>query len=275
MLAELLVALCLAPAPRGIAPGQAVAPPIRLVAGHRLVQQADGSWSNLDRRHGFVARIAPDGQLHFDGIDYGAGPTHPWAAMPRDPITGDPARGRPPNLSANQAGTAIGALITAGIFKGLEVRGDRRHQRPGVMEPLDPRARFSLDTAQFRAQLATEWFDAQLQRAIEQLDADLRGLWSDAISPKARRLAVFELWNRLEDRLPPVPLHPPPDVRRQLETNRAEAGVEGREAVFAFIRTYLPRGTKEGYGRIELRRLEQRRLGHLPFAPYEPSTAAK
>lgn len=303
MLTPLLLALTLAPAPApnpdvgpatpstvpapGIAPGR-LAPAkstVRIVGGHRLVQQADGSWTSVNRSHDFVARIGVDGQLEFSGLPSGGRPQHPWYAQARDPLTGKPTGSAlGPNLAAGgDAGDAIGALLAAGLFKGLELRSDRRHTKPNVTEPLDPRDRFALDTADFRAQLAVQWYDARLQSALEQLDRELRALWSDAVKPKTRRLAVFELWARFPEQLPAVPLHPPPAVRRDLEARRAAIGQVGRDIVGEFVRTYLPRGTLEGYSRGELRRLNEDRALD-PFDPYaepeapagaQPSTPAK
>lgn len=260
-----------APAP-GIAPGRLAPPPshVRLVGGHRLVQQADGSWTGLDRANGFTARIAVDGQLRFDGVDTGARPAHPWHVQARDPITGQPGGlnvGGPTATGNANAGSALGALLTAGVFKGLELGAERRHDRPSADEPLDPRDRFALDTATFREQLAAQWYATRLQASLDRLDHDLRGLWSDAIKPKTRRLAVFELWLRFPDSLPTVPLHPPPALRRELEARRAEIAVVGRDMIAQFTRTYLPRGTVEGYSRAELRRLNEGR-GLDRFDPY-------
>jgi hypothetical protein len=178
-------------------------------------------------------------------------------------------------VNEGDAGDALGALLAAGLFKGLEVRSERRHGTPSANQPLDARDRFALDTAEFRAHLATQWYDARLQDALENLDRDLRALWSDGIKPKTRRLAVFELWARFPEQLPAVPLHPPPAVRRELEAHRTAIGQVGRDLVGEFVRDYLPRGTVEGYSRAELRRLnEDRPLD--PFDPYaSPSTRAK
>lgn len=298
MLTPLLLALTLAPAPDadarapsavpapGIAPGRVAPPPshVRLVGGHRVVEQADGNWTSVDRKHGFVARIGVDGRLEFSALPTGGRPQHPWYAQARDPFTGQPAgRRNDPNFSnpsvTNQgsAGNALGALLTAGVFKGIEVGSERRHGKRVTNQPLDARDRFALDTADFRAHLATQWYEARLQSALEQLDADLRALWSDGVKPKTRRLAVFELWRRFPEQLPAVPLHPPPALRRELEARRVLIGDVGRDLVAEFVRTYMPRGTIEGYSRGELRRLNADRPLE-PFDPYaqpQPSTSAK
>ena len=278
----LVLALTLAPAPAGapsgtvprpgIAPGQVAPPPVKFVAGHRLTQQADGSWLYLDRARGFEARILPDGQLSFSGIQYPTeGNNQAWSTRDRDPYVdwrnNNAVRGINPGSA--DVGGAIGAIVSGLAWGAIEKSGNKRGSKtPAANQPLDARKSFSLATADFRAQLATQWYTERLETSFDELDADLRALWSDAIAPKTRRAAVFAIWDGFEQRLPGPPLHPPPEVRRELELLRSEAAARGREAIYEFVRTYLPRSTREGYGRLELRRLNERRTRLEPFDPY-------
>lgn len=282
----LLIALTIAPAPAGdasatakpgiapgqIAPGQVAPPPVKFVAGHRLTQQADGSWLYFDRARGFEARILPDGQLSFSGIQYPSeGNNQAWSTRDRDPYVdwrnNNTVRGINPGSA--DVGGAIGAIVSGLAWGAIEKSGKKRGTKaPAANQPLDARKSFSLATADFRAQLATQWYTERLENSFDELDADLRALWSDAIAPKTRRAAIFAIWDGFDQRLPSPPLHPPPEVRRELDELRKEAAARGREAIYEFVRTYLPRTTREGYGRIELRRLNERRTQLDPFDPY-------
>jgi hypothetical protein len=263
--------------PPGIAPGQVAKLQVRYVEGRRLLKQADGSWKYADRQRGFEASIAPDGQLSFDGIQY-PGEGHRWTPYDRDPYTGRSARRSPiasySNSTKGDAGSALLSIASAIVWGAIESNGKTRNtKRPSANEPIDAKRRFALDTAAFRTELVTDWYEDRLRTSLAKLDADIQSLTGDHLSAKTQRLALFELWRSFERTLPEAPLHPPPSTRTRLDQSRAEVGALGRESIVTFIKTYLRRGTAAGYGRIELRKLNERPGLPEPFAPYGSTLA--
>jgi hypothetical protein len=105
-----------------------------------------------------------------------------------------------------------------------------------------------------RVQMGAAHREQQLRRTTQLVQRNLDQLWQRVAEPRARREALFELWDEA------VETGDEPTV---------EAGRAARKLVVGFIRARLPAGGPDAYTADELAALNRRRHSKAPFAPYE------
>jgi len=109
------------------------------------------------------------------------------------------------------------------------------------------------DTREERAALATVHHDEDVGRSSELMLRNLEQLWRTTPDPRARREALFQLWDECDEATGPD----------------GEAGQRARAMVIGWIRTKLPRGSPDAYGADEIGTRSARRTSIQPFDPYE------
>lgn len=264
-----------APAPTGAVLPPGKVPPPRLLpvpmrprpdaadehflSGLHLVRQADGAWQvdDLSGRH--VATIAADGTLSIEQPD---GPSPRRAAdlhaRPQCAVITDCQ----PQVSA------AGAIGASALFAGLAYLADARVRRKlRVSTPNE--TQIASKTRAFREEVAHGWYlDAYCER-LRQVQRDLNRAWV-APNDEARKRALFEIWDGLEERMPPVRRGIPAGVVERVTALRKAAIEHAREIIVLFVRARLPRGSASAYTEAELRALNRARRGLAPLSPYEP-----
>ena len=105
-----------------------------------------------------------------------------------------------------------------------------------------------------RVQLGTAHRAQQLRQTAQIMRRNLDRLWQQVPDPRARREALFELWDEAVETGDP---------------SVVEAGRAARKLVLGFIRARLPAGGPDAYTADELAALNRRRQSKAPFAPYE------
>ena len=126
--------------------------------------------------------------------------------------------------------------------------------RKTVGDPFSSRKLKMLDdTRDERAARAAIHRDEDLGRSRELTLRNLEQLWRTTSDPKARREALFQLWDECEEASGPA----------------GEAGQRARVVLIDWIRTKLPRESADAYGADEIATLSARRTSSQPFEPYE------
>ncbi len=105
-----------------------------------------------------------------------------------------------------------------------------------------------------RVQLGAEHRARQLRRTPEIVQRNLDQLWQRVAEPRARREALFELWD---------------EVVETGDDGVIEAGRAARKLIIGFIRARLPAGGPDAYTAGELAALNRRRQSKAAFQPYE------
>ncbi|HSK03657.1 MAG TPA: hypothetical protein VK932_20535, partial [Kofleriaceae bacterium] len=105
-----------------------------------------------------------------------------------------------------------------------------------------------------RVQIGAAHRAEQLRRTTQIVQRNLDRLWQQVTEPRARRAALFELWD---------------EVVEAGDEAVVEAGRAARRLVVGFIRARLPAGGPDAYTADELAALNRRRQSKTPFAPYE------
>ena len=104
-----------------------------------------------------------------------------------------------------------------------------------------------------RVQIGMRHKSEQLAQVSELMQKNLQRLWATIADPAARRAALFDLWDEVE------------------ETGSEElvaAGLRARALVVGWIRAKLPAGSVAAYTEAELAALNARRTSTAAFAPY-------
>ena len=105
-----------------------------------------------------------------------------------------------------------------------------------------------------RVQLGAAHRAQQLRQTTQIMQRNLDRLWQRVTDPRARREALFELWD---------------EVAETGDADIVEAGRAARKLVIGFIRARLPAGGPDAYSAAELAALNRRRPSKTPFAPYD------
>jgi hypothetical protein len=228
------------------------------VSGLHLVRQADGAWQvdDLSGRH--VATIAADGTLSIEQLDRPA----PRRAMDLH------ARPQCAITDCQPAVSPAGAIGASALFAGLALLADARVRRKlRVSTPNE--TEIASKTRAFREEVAHGWYlDAYCER-LQQLQRDLNRAWV-APNEEARKRDLFEIWDGLEARMPPVRRGIPANAVKRITSLRKIAIEHARDVVVLFVRARLPRGSANAYTDAELQVLNRARKGLVPFSPYEP-----
>ena len=222
----------------------------------------------------FVAKVNPDGTVKITDsanlnvhlalpspADLGRGLAR-WFETDRgtygEPL--DPAKLAPlskdfhvtPGASTDAGDRAPTVLIPV-IGGGFDVNDWLMRNHVG--DPYASRKLALLDaTRDERAQIGGRHLAAQLRRAAEIMQRNLDALWQATRDPRARKQALFELWDEC------VELGDPQLV---------EAGQAARRLVIGFIRARLPAGSAGAYTAAELAALARTKQSTAAFRPYD------
>lgn len=121
-------------------------------------------------------------------------------------------------------------------------------------DPYIARKRAFLEATEgLRAALKAKELGANLGRAASKIQGRLERIWASARTAEERRRMLFEIWD---------------GALESGDEQRVAVGAQIRSTVLRFVRTELPRGSREGYTPSELRRLNAKRASNAPFAPY-------
>jgi hypothetical protein len=160
-------------------------------------------------------------------------------------------------------------LYTARVARDGTVTFDNKkviyYPEDGSLRPNDPeilryeQARFLEATHEERMRLAARHRSERLRDVVAGLPAKLERIWADTARPAAeRRKLLFQLWDESTEGATD------PSAQRI----DAPQGREARQAIAAFIRRRLPRGSADGYTDDELAELNRRRASRERFEPY-------
>jgi hypothetical protein len=229
------------------------------LSGLHLVRQADGAWQvdDLSGRH--VATIGADGTLSIERADR-PGPRRAMDlhARPQCAVITD---------CETQQVSPAGAIGASALLAGLVYLADARVRRK-LRVSTPHAAEIASKTRAFREEVAHGWYlDAYCERLLE-LQRDLNRAWI-APSIAARKRGIFEVWDGLEARMPPLRHAVPAGVVERVTSLRRAAIEHAREVVVLFVRARLPRGSAQAYTTGELRAFNRTRKGVVPFSPYE------
>ncbi|HEX7835847.1 MAG TPA: hypothetical protein VF469_00210, partial [Kofleriaceae bacterium] len=122
----------------------------------------------------------------------------------------------------------------------------------------DPYARRKLAfldaTRDERAEIGRRHRDAELARSSELVERSLRAAWAAAPELRARKQALFELWD---------------DCAETGDPAVVAAGEAARRLVLGFIRGHLPAGSAEAFTAAEIAALGRTQQSKAVFRPYE------
>jgi hypothetical protein len=116
-------------------------------------------------------------------------------------------------------------------------------------DPYLSRKRKILDESRDERTAMSERFRAQQRaRSAELMRRNLERLWATELEPRARREALFELWNECDD---------------------DEAGARARAIVIGWIRSRLPRGSEQAFTDDEIATMRAHSTSAHRFEPYD------
>jgi hypothetical protein len=123
------------------------------------------------------------------------------------------------------------------------------------MDPYASKKLAFLDsTRDERVAMGAAHREQQLRRTTQLVQRNLDQVWQRVADPRARREALFEIWDEI------VETGDEPTV---------EAGRAARKLVIGVIRARLPAGGPEAYTAAEIAALNRRRNSKMSFSPYE------
>lgn len=141
---------------------------------------------------------------------------------------------------------SLEAKLRGGISGTFDVT-DLVHRERGS-DPYASRKRKLLDdTRDERVHMRERDRAEQLARSGELALRNLERLWAQELDPRARRVALFELWD---------------------ECGEDDAGMRARALVIGWIRARLPRGSEHAFTDAELATLRARSTSTQRFVPY-------
>jgi hypothetical protein len=145
-----------------------------------------------------------------------------------------------------------GEGVAADVFKDGTIKFYRRWRAGETRRSEREERGWLLDeTRDLRIELMRQ---DSLTRSFAALPALLSWVWHDGqYSLAERRELIFRIWDEAAE----------PDDREL-----GAAGAAARRVIAGFVRHELPAGSADGYGDEELRRLNARRPGMVPFDPY-------
>jgi hypothetical protein len=244
--------------PRGTGPDPGVAPTGQL--------RDAGGGSHRSDQGPFTAKVAPDGGVTLK--DRRNLQVRLALPRPRDIANGvsrwyysdkgpDGQRGERA-LETSVGGSTDGgdrskAVIVPVVGGGFDVT-DAIMRRKGNDPYASKKLAFLDSTRDERVQIGTAHREQQLRQTTQIVQRNLDRLWQRVAEPRARREALFELWD---------------EVVETGDANLVEAGRAARRLVIGFIRARLPAGGPDAYTADELAALNRRRQSKAPFQPYE------
>jgi len=183
--------------------------------------------------------------------DWYLDPNKPVGTLPPDHFE------RPPVLNNDESSSADkkpdhGEAPIPILSGGFDI-SDAFMRRHGSDPYASKKLAFLDSTRAERVQIGMKHRSEQLAKAAEIMRGNLEQVWRSVGEPAARRQALFELWDEVE------------------ETGTEEmmaAGIQARSLVIGWIRARLPAGTPDAYTTDELARLNARRSSAATFAPY-------
>jgi hypothetical protein len=226
----------------------------------------------------FEARIARDGSATL--TDRPNLDVHLAVPMPRDlgralarwyesdkgphGAEGDPAMARqiqvspgtttaPPDPTHSQPTDHTRTVIAPLIAGGFDV-SDWMMRNHG-QDPYAHRKLALLDaTRDERAELGRRQRSAELARAPQLVQRSLQAAWAQTQDLRARKQAVFELWD---------------DCAETGDAEVVAAGQAARRLVIGFIRGHLPAGSPEAFTAAEIAALARTQHSRAAFRPYD------
>jgi hypothetical protein len=244
--------------PRGTGPA-----PVAPATG----QLRDAGGGNLRSDQGpFVAAVAPDGSVTLkDRRNFQIGVALPtarsigtglqrWYDSDKGP---DGQRGE--RTLEKEAGGSIdkgdrSKTVIVPVLRGGFDLTDAFMRRKGNDPYASKKLAFLDSTRDERVQIGAAHRAEQLRRTTQIVQRNLDRLWQQVAEPRARRAALFELWD---------------EVVEAGDESVVEAGRAARRLVVGFIRARLPAGGPDAYTAEDLAALNRRRQSKTSFAPFE------
>ncbi len=244
--------------PRGTGPAPGVAP---------TGQLHDAGGGNLRSDQGpFVATVAPDGSVTLkDRRNFQIGLALPtassigtgiqrWYYSDKGPDGQRGERALEKEVGGSVDGGDRSKAVIVPVLRGGFDLTDAFMRGKGNDPYASKKLAFLDSTRDERVQIGTAHREQQLRRTTQIVQRNLDRLWQQVADPRARREALFELWD---------------EVVEAGDEHVVEAGRAARKLVVGFIRARLPAGGPDAYSADELAALNRRRQSRTPFAPYE------
>lgn len=228
--------------------------------------QESGGGTHRSEQGPFTAKVAPDGGVTLKdrrNFQFGLRPPTPksiakgvtqWFYGDKGP---DGQRGERTlekaaggSTDAGDRSKAVIVPVAGGSFDITDAFMRGKGHDPYASKKLA----FLDSTRDERVQIGTKHRERQLLLTPQIVQRNLDRAWQQAGDTRARREALFELWD---------------EVVEAGDAKAVEAGLAARKLVVGFIRARLPASGPDAYTAGELAALNQRRQSKAPFAPYE------
>ncbi|HWO19594.1 MAG TPA: hypothetical protein VNO30_12495 [Kofleriaceae bacterium] len=244
--------------PRGTDAAPGVAPTGQL--------QDAGGGSRRSDQGVFTAKVAPDGSVTLkDGRNLRVGLALPtprsigngvsrWYYSDKGPDGQRGERALEKEVSGStDAGDRSKTAIVPVVRGGFDVT-DALMRSKGQDPYASKKLAFLDSTRDERVAMGNAHREQQLKKTTQIVQRNLDQLWQRVTDPRARREALFELWD---------------EVVESGDEATVEAGRAARRLVVGVIRARLPAGGPDAYTAEELAALNRRRHSKATFAPYE------
>ena len=142
---------------------------------------------------------------------------------------------------------SIKAKLAGGISATFDVT-DLVHRLQGGDPYASRKLKLLDETREERAAMGEDHRARQRARSAELMQRNLERLWAEVPDPRARRAALFALWD---------------------ECDEDDAGMRARALVIGWIRARMPRGSEHAFTDEDIATLHARRTSAQPFTPYE------
>jgi hypothetical protein len=157
--------------------------------------------------------------------------------------------------AGDRSKTAIVPVVRGG-FDVTDAIMRKKGQDPYASKKLA----FLDSTRDERVAMGTAHREQQLRKTTQIVQRHLDQLWQRVADPRARREALFELWDEVVEA---------GEAAEAGDEATVEAGRAARRLVIGMIRARLPAGSPDAYSADELAALNRRRHSKAAFAPYE------
>jgi hypothetical protein len=225
-----------------------------------------GGGSYRSEQGPFTAKVAPDGSVTLkDGRNLQVGLALPtprsvangvsrwyYSDKGADGQRGDRALDKEVSGSTDAEDRSKTAVLPV-LRGGFDIT-DAFMRRKGNDPYASKKLAFLDSTRDERVQLGTAHREQQLRQTAQIMRRNLDQLWQQLAEPRARRAALFELWD---------------EAVETGDANVVEAGRAARRLVIGFIRARLPAGGPDAYTADELAGLNRHRQSKASFEPYE------
>ena len=220
----------------------------------------DGSVTLKDQRNLRVGLALPSPRSIGDGVSR-------WYYSDKGPDGQRGERALEKEVGGStDAGDRSKAVIVPVVRGGFDVT-DALMRRKGQDPYASKKLAFLDSTRDERVQLGTAHREQQLKKTTQIVQRNLEQLWQRVTEPRARREALFELWDEVVEAGDQAGDQAGDDTRNELTV---EAGRAARRLVIGFIRARLPAGGPDAYTADELAAMNRRRHSKAMFAPYAP-----